>query len=194
MPALVPLLVVVAIACTPAGGAAARRRRSPPPCSSTRSASASAASTSPSLQRPDWDAVAAKLGEPSGPRAMVTWTLGEASLRYYLSTGSFQVQASEGYPWYVHEVDFISDGKVPPPPRQCSARASANAAPTRSAASSSAATACPGPSLAPLRLRKLRGADLDFRTTGVLLDGVGPGWTAHRRPRSLRRARRSLRP
>ena len=49
------------------------------------------ASVSPALQRPDWDAVAAQLGEPTAPRAMVTWTLGQASLRHYLSTGSFQV-------------------------------------------------------------------------------------------------------
>jgi hypothetical protein len=32
----------------------------------------------------------------------------------------------------------------------------------------------PGPSLARIRLRKLREPDLRFRTTGVLLDGVGP--------------------
>ena len=56
------------------------------------------ASVSPALQRPDWDAVAAKLGEPARPRAMVTWTLGQASLRYYLSTGSFQVVQSERLP------------------------------------------------------------------------------------------------
>ena len=39
---------------------------------------------------------------------------------------------------------------------------------------SSAATQLPGPRLAPLRLRRLRDAPLNFRTTGVLLDGVGP--------------------
>ena len=47
---------------------------------------------------------------------MVTWTLGEASLRYYLSTGSIQVQPSEGFDWWVGEIDFISDGPAPPPP------------------------------------------------------------------------------
>jgi len=133
-----------------------------------------AASTLPSLQRPDWDAVAAKLGEPSGPRAMVTWTLGEASLRYYLSSGSFQVRASEGYPWHVHEIDFISDGKVPPPdPEVLGPR-------FRERGAYSAGRlfirrySLPGPSLARVRLRKLREADLNFRTTGVLMDGVGP--------------------
>ena len=34
------------------------------------------ASVSPGLQRPDWDAVAERLGEASAPRAMVSWTLG----------------------------------------------------------------------------------------------------------------------
>ena len=33
----------------------------------------------------------------------------------------------------------------------------------------------PGPGLAPLRLRELREADLNFRNVGVLLDGIGPG-------------------
>ena len=50
------------------------------------------ASVTPALQRPDCEAVASTLGEPTVPRAMVTWTLGEASLRYYLSTGSVQVR------------------------------------------------------------------------------------------------------
>ena len=75
------------------------------------------ASFSPDLQRPDWDAVAAEIGEPQAPRATVTWVLGEASLRYYLSTGAIQVIPAEGYDWLVHEIDFVSDGKVPPPPR-----------------------------------------------------------------------------
>jgi hypothetical protein len=30
------------------------------------------------------------------------------------------------------------------------------------------------PGLAPLRLRQLRDARLDFRNNGVLLDGIGP--------------------
>ena len=34
-----------------------------------------------------------RLGEPAAPRATVTWTLGEAPLRYYLSTGAIQVRA-----------------------------------------------------------------------------------------------------
>ena len=71
---------------------------------------------------------------------MVTWTLGEASLRYYLSTGSFQVQPSDGFDWWVGEIDFISDGPAPPPPAApASARASAKSATSRSAASTCAA-------------------------------------------------------
>lgn len=133
-----------------------------------------AAGSLSSLQRPDWDAVAAKLGAPSGPRAMVTWTLGEASLRYYLSTGAFQVRAVEGNKWFVHEVDFISDGDAPPPgPKVLGPR-------FRERGSYSAGRlhvrrySLPGPSLARIQLRKLRQADLHFRTTGILMDGIGP--------------------
>ncbi len=75
------------------------------------------ASTSPELQRPDWRAVADHLGEPDGPRATVTWVLGEAPLRFYLSTGAIQLKASEGYDWLVREIAFVSMGEVPPPQR-----------------------------------------------------------------------------
>ena len=50
------------------------------------------------------------MGAPHGPRATVTWTLGEAPLRYYLSTGAIQIRAKESYGWLVKEVDFVSDG------------------------------------------------------------------------------------
>ncbi len=173
IPALVPLLVVVAIAVT----LPAARRLGAVVGTALVVYSFGfcvAASTLPSLQRPNWDAVAAKLGEPTGPRAMVTWTLGEASLRYYLSTGAFQVRASEGNPWLVHEVDFISDGKAPPPPaRVLGAR-------FRERGSYDAGRlfvrryTLPGPSLARVQLSRLRQPDLNFRTTGVLLDGIGP--------------------
>ncbi|HEY5333521.1 MAG TPA: glycosyltransferase family 39 protein, partial [Solirubrobacterales bacterium] len=59
------------------------------------------ASTDEDFQRPNWSSVAEHLGEPDGPRAMVTWTLGEAPLRYYLSTGAIQVRAKEPYEWLV---------------------------------------------------------------------------------------------
>ena len=115
LPALVPLLVAVPIGATLRGA-----RRSGAAIASLLVLYSLGfcvwASFSPALQRPDWDAVAARLGEPEAPRAMVTWTLGHASLRYYLSTGSFQVQPADGFTWNVHEVDFVSDGPAPPVP------------------------------------------------------------------------------
>ena len=180
LPALVPLLVVVAVALT----LPAAKRAGAVIAAALLIYSLGfsiAASTLPQFQRPDWDAVAADLGEPLGPqgtpapRAMVTWTIGEAPLRYYLSTGSFQVRASEGTNWLVHEVDFVSQGKVPRPGRHLLGPG------FRLSASEDAGSLLirryrlPGPGLAPLRLRQLRHADLNFRTTGVLLDGVGPG-------------------
>src|SRR3954453_5112605 len=115
MPALVPLLVALAVGFTVrrAGRAGILL------CALLVAYSlgfSAWASLSPALQRPNWDAVARDLGEPTVPRAMVTWTLGEASLRYYPSTGGFQVQPSEGYDWQVGEIDFVSDGPAPPPP------------------------------------------------------------------------------
>ena len=162
MPALVPLLVAVAVGFT------LRRARRGGTVLGAAAGRLLArllvwASLSPALQRPDWDAVAAALGEPTAPRAMVTWTLGQASLRYYLSTGSFQVHPSEGFAWCVDEIDFISDGPAPPPPappaRPGLPRRSATSA---SAASTSVATRCRAQSLAPLRLRDVRDADLEL--------------------------------
>src|SRR4029077_20598429 len=115
LPALVPLLVAVAIGATLRGA-----RRSGALVASVLVAYSLGfcvwASLSPALQRPDWRAIAARLGEPTAPRAIVLWTLGAASLRYYLSTGSFQVQPADGYSWTLHEVDFVSDGPAPPVP------------------------------------------------------------------------------
>ena len=129
---------------------------------------------SPALQRPDWGGVAAKLGEPTAPRAIVTWTLGEASLRYYLSTGSFQVQPSDGYSWNVHEIDFVSDGPVPPVPTRLLGARFRQIGYGRVGRLYLRRYALPGPDLAHLRLRKVRNADLNFRSNGVLLDGIGP--------------------
>jgi mannosyltransferase len=133
------------------------------------------ASFSPDLRRPDWERVAAEIGEPEAPRATVTWVLGEAPLRYYLSTGAIQVVSADGYPWLVHEVDFVSDGKAPAPPARLlgpgfreTSRRDAGRLYVRH-------FELPGPGLAPLRLRELKHAELGFRNVGVLLDGVGPG-------------------
>ena len=90
LPALVPLLVAIAIGVTLP---AARRlgARSAPALFAYSLGFCVWAGFSPDLQRPDWDTVAARIGEPQAPRATVTWVLGEASLRYYLSTGAIQV-------------------------------------------------------------------------------------------------------
>jgi mannosyltransferase len=172
LPALVPLLAAVAIAVTLRG--APRRGAILGAALVAYSLGFSVwASVSPGLQRPDWDAVAAKLGEPSTPRAMATWTLGEASLRYYLSTGSFQVLPSDGYDWLVGEVDFVSDGPAPPLAarllpgfRQVGYERAGRLYIRR--------YETPGPGLVPLLLRRVRDAELNFRSNGVLLDGIGP--------------------
>ncbi len=173
LPALVPLLVAVTIGMT-----AHRARRIGVVLASVLVAYSLGfciwVSFSPAWQRPDWNAVADRLGEPDAPRAIVLWTLGAASLRYYLSTGSFQAQSSDGFAWSVHEVDFVSDGPAPPVgPRSLGPR-------FRQVGYEQVGRlyvrryALPGPDLAHLRLRSIRNADLNFRSNGVLLDGIGP--------------------
>jgi mannosyltransferase len=132
------------------------------------------ASTDEEFQRPNWSAVAEHLGEPHGPRATVTWTLGEAPLRYYLSTGAIQVRASEGYDWLVKEVDFVSDGAAPAPPRRLLGPGFHQVGDEDTGRLVIRRYRFRPPGLAPLRLRRLRQAPLDFRSNGVLLDGVGP--------------------
>lgn len=173
LPALVPLLVVLGMALA---SSAARR------LGTVLAAALLAyglgfsiwASASPDLQRPDWHAVADHLGEPEGPRATVTWTLGEAPLRYYLSTGAIQVRAVEEYGWWVHEILFISQGEAPPPPRHMLGPGFHEAGSEAVGSLSIRRFAAAGHGLEPLRLRRLPHADLNFRTNGVLLDGVGP--------------------
>jgi uncharacterized membrane protein len=173
LPALVPLLVALAVGFT-----LRNARRSGAILAAALVAYSLGfsvwASLSPALQRPDWDAVATTLGEPETPRAMVTWTLGEASLRYYLSTGSFQVQPSDGFDWWIGEVDFISDGPAPPPPRRLFGPGFRQVGYQRDGRLYVRRFATPGPGLKPLRLRTVRNAELGFRTNGVLLDGIGP--------------------
>ncbi|HEX9967000.1 MAG TPA: glycosyltransferase family 39 protein [Solirubrobacterales bacterium] len=127
----------------------------------------------PSLQRPDWNAVAAEIGEPEAPRAMVSWTLGHASLRYYLSTGSFQARPSEGFAWYVHEVDFVSDGPAPPVRRDLLGPRFRQVDYERAGRLHVRRYALPGSDLARLRLKRVRSADTNFRSNGVLVDGIG---------------------
>ena len=174
LPALVPLLVVLGVGFTLRGA-----RRSGAVLAGLLVAYSLGfsvwASVSPALQRPDWDAVASAIGEPTVPRAMVTWTLGEASLRYYLSSGSIQVQPSDGFRWWVGEIDFISDGPAIPPPARLFGPGFREVGYERVGRLYVRRFATPGPELRPLRLRTIRDAQLGFRTNGVLLDGVGPG-------------------
>ena len=174
MAALVPLLVAVAVAVTLRGA-----RRSGLVLGGALVAYSLGfciwAGFSPALQRPDWGGVAAKLGEPTAPRAIVTWTLGEASLRYYLSTGSFQASAANGFDWLVHEVDFVSDGPAPPVPPRLLGPGFRQAGYERAGRLYVRRYVLPGPGLTRLRLRSVRTAPLGFRRNGVLLDGIGPG-------------------
>ena len=173
LPALVPLLVAVAVGLT-----LRRVRRGGTVLAAVLIAYSLGfsiwASVSPALQRPDWSAVAAAIGEPTVPRAMVTWTLGEASLRYYLSTGSVQVHPSEGFQWWVGEVDFISDGPAPPPPAKLLGPGFRQAGYEQVGRLYVRRYARLGPGLAPLRLRAIRSAELGFHSNGVLLDGISP--------------------
>ena len=132
------------------------------------------ASADEQFQRPNWSAVAEQIGDPHGPRATVTWTLGEAPLRFYLSTGAIQVRAKERYDWLVKEVDFVSDGSVPAPPRRLLGPGFHQVADESTGRLKIRRYRFQQPGLAPLRLRRLRDARLDFRSNGVLLDGVGP--------------------
>jgi 4-amino-4-deoxy-L-arabinose transferase-like glycosyltransferase len=174
IPALVPLLVAVGV-----GFSLRRGRRAGTVLAGALIAYSLGfsiwASLSPALQRPDWEAVAAELGEPTVPRAMVTWTLGEASLRYYLSTGSVLVRADDGFDWWVGEVDFISDGPAPPPARRLLGPGFRQIGYERVGRLYVRRFALPDARLSRLRLGKVRFAELGFRSNGVLLDGIGPG-------------------
>jgi mannosyltransferase len=132
------------------------------------------ASTDEQFQRPNWSAVAEHMGAPHGPRATVTWTLGEAPLRYYLSTGAIQIRAKESYDWLVKEVDFVSDGAQPAPPHRLLGPGFRQVADEGTGRLFIRRYRFQQPGLAPLRLPRLRQARLDFRSNGVLLDGVGP--------------------
>ncbi|MGE5408368.1 MAG: glycosyltransferase family 39 protein [Syntrophothermus sp.] len=174
MPALIPLLLAVAIAVT----MPASRRLGIVVGAALFAYSLGfciLAGAVPQLQRPDWSAVAARLGEPRRPRAMATWALGEAPLRYYLSTGSFQVRASERYPWQVGEIDLVSQGWAPPPARSAIGPSFRESSHEYAGPLFIRRYRLPGPGLAPLRLQRLRAARLNFRNNGVLLDGIGPG-------------------
>lgn len=174
LPALVPLLLTVAVALT-----VERARRLGTALATVLLVFSLAfcvwASTDPDLQRPDWEAVAEHLGEPDGPRATVTWVIGEAPLRYYLSTGAIQLKAAEGYDWLVREITFVSMGEAPAPPRRLLGPRFRETGHEQVGELFIRRFRVLGPELARLRLRGLRFAETNFRNNGVLLDGVGPG-------------------
>jgi len=126
------------------------------------------------LQRPDWQAVAEHLGKPESPRATVLWVLGEAPLRYYLSTGAIQVKAVEKYGWLVREIDFVSDGRVPPPPRRLAGSSFREVSSEEVGRLFIRRFQLDRPGLARLPLRRIREAPLQWRNNGILLDGIGP--------------------
>ena len=131
------------------------------------------------LARPAAAGLGRGRGEARGAaRRRGRWSPGrsaQASLRYYLSTGSFQVRPAEGYDWCVHEVDFISDGPAPPPPRRLlGPRLPPGRLRARRAASISGATRCPGPTWRRLRLRESARGRARLPHERRLLDGIGP--------------------
>jgi uncharacterized membrane protein len=174
LPALVPLLVAVAI------GVTLRGARVSGAVVGTALVAYSLGfcvlvSLSPSLQRPDWSAVADRLGEATVPRAIVTWTLGEAALHHYLPGNSFQVFSQERRVWAVHELAFVSDGPAPPVPRSLLGPGFRQVAYEQVGRLRLRRYAASGPDVLRLPLREVRQADLNFRSNGVLLGGVGPG-------------------
>jgi mannosyltransferase len=183
LPALVPLLCAVAVALAVrraplAGGAVAALLL-------VYSLGFSIwASASPDLQKPDWKAVADRLGEPEAPRATVTWVIGLAPLRYYLedgatqskpSEGAIQLKPAEGYDWLVREVNFVSLGQEPAPPLRVLGPRFREIGYEKVGELYIRRYRTIGEGLVPLRLRTLRYAQTGFRNNGVLLDGVGPG-------------------
>jgi mannosyltransferase len=173
LPALLPLLLVIAIGLT-----VERARRLGTALAALLVAYSLAFSIyvnfDEELQRPDWQAVAEHLGEPEAPRATVLWALGEAPLRYYLSTGAIQLKPVEGYGWLIREINFVSDGEAPPPPRRLLGSGFREAGHEDVGRLFIRRYRLDHPGLAPLLLRQARKASLHWRSNGVLLDGVGP--------------------
>jgi mannosyltransferase len=173
LPALVPLLLLVAVGLT-----VKRARRLGAALAAVLVAYSLVFSVwvnfDEELQRPDWQAVADHLGEPEAPRATVLWVLGEAPLRYYLSTGAIQLKASEGYDWLVRDIALVSDGPAPAPPQHLLGGGFREVSSEEVGRLFVRRYRLDRPGLAPLRLRHVREAPLHWRNNGVLLDGVGP--------------------
>jgi mannosyltransferase len=103
LPALVPLVVVVAI-----GFAVERARRAGVVCAVVLCAYwlgfAVYVDRTPNLQRPDFRGLAERLGPPTVPRAIVGWKLAADPMQYYLDGGSKRIYSGETP---VREIDVI---------------------------------------------------------------------------------------
>jgi hypothetical protein len=74
----------------------------------------------------------------------------------------------------VHEVDFVSDGPASPVPASLLGRGFRQVGYEGVGRLYIRRYALPGPDLSHLRLGRVRDAELNFRSNGVLLDGIGP--------------------
>jgi mannosyltransferase len=94
LPALVPLIVVVAIGC-----AGERTRSVGAVCAVLLCAYwlgfAVYVARTPNLQRPDFRGLAERLGAPSAPRAIVGWKLAADPILYYLDGSSKRIYSGE---------------------------------------------------------------------------------------------------
>jgi mannosyltransferase len=70
----------------------------------------------PALQRDDFRSVAAAIGPPHGPRAILVWEQGDEPLAFYIGAGEARVKPKQWRraPRAVSEVDVVS-GRPPPP-------------------------------------------------------------------------------
>ncbi|HXV05746.1 MAG TPA: glycosyltransferase family 39 protein [Solirubrobacterales bacterium] len=111
LPALVPLLVVAAV-----GFAANRGHPAGSACAAALCvywlAFAIYVPLTPSLQRLDWRGVAARLGRPHGPRAIVCQKLGVPELVYYLSGREKRVKGGNVF---AREIDVVAKPPVKAP-------------------------------------------------------------------------------
>jgi mannosyltransferase len=90
LPALVPLIVVVALALTVHGAGWRGPALAALLCAYWVAFAVHVALT-PDLQRPDFRGVAQALGPPRGPREIVGWELGATAIRFYLPDRSERV-------------------------------------------------------------------------------------------------------
>ena len=167
IPALLPLLVALAVA---AAGVRMRRTATVLVVALCAYCLAFAirVDTTAGLQRPDWRQIAARLGQPRHPRAIVTWTLGTAPLRLYLHDGS---QRLESGPLHVPEVDLVTKrGDVRAPDRLESRFPERKVIPL----GRFTVISYRSPHLVTLGRRVLRHLPTGFQSNAVMVDGATP--------------------